>query len=99
MEQKENALHTGVVLKKRHMAVLIGTAVAFDLLSLVPGENILVSIFGQTVIPFVFSRYGINIFSFKGYVPYIAAFIIEVIPGASILPGFTLETIVILYLI
>jgi hypothetical protein len=93
--------HTPVkqkTLRKRDMAVLIAVAVLFDILSLIPGENIFVSIFGQTVIPFVFSRYGINIFSFKNSVPYIVGFIIEAIPGASILPAFTLETLIIIYI-
>jgi hypothetical protein len=85
-------------LRKRDTALLIGTALLFDLLSLIPGENVLVSIFGQSVIPFIFSRYGINVFSFKNSVPYVVGFIVEVIPGASILPAFTLETLIIIYM-
>lgn len=86
------------VLRKRDMALLIAVAVLFDILSLIPGGNVLVSISGQTVIPLLFSRYGINVFSLKRSVPYIAGFIVEIIPGASLLPAFTLETLILIYM-
>lgn len=98
MENKISPQKTPNTLRKRDIAVLITTALVCDLVSLIPGENVIVSVFGQTVIPFIFSKYGINIFSFKRFVPYLIAFVIEMVPGASILPAFTLETIVIIYL-
>ena len=98
MEQKITTQTLPAKLTKRQMVTLICAALFLDFLSLFPGQNVVVSLLGQTTIPFLFSRYGVNIFSFKTSVPYIIAFIIEIIPGASILPGFTLETIIILYL-
>lgn len=98
MEQKISTQNTSTGLTKRQMITLVCTAVVFDFLSLFPGENVVVGLLGQTTIPFLFSRYGVNIFSFKRAIPYFMAFIVEIIPGASILPGFTLETVVIIYL-
>ncbi|MEN9621602.1 MAG: hypothetical protein RLZZ67_36 [Candidatus Parcubacteria bacterium] len=85
-------------LRKRDMAVLLAVAVFFDILSLIPGGIVFVGVVGQMVIPFIFSRYGINVFSLKKSVPYIIGFIVEVVPGARLLPAFTLETLIIIYM-
>lgn len=80
------------------MALLIGVALFFDLLSLIPGANVVVVFVGQTVIAFAFSRCGINIFSVRQSVPYIFASIVEFVPGISFLPAFTVETLIIIFL-
>ncbi len=85
-------------LRKRDMVFLVATAFIFDVISIVPGKNILSALLGQSVIPFIFSRYGINIFSSKRIIPYLMATLVEIVPGASILPAFTIETLCIIWL-
>jgi hypothetical protein len=86
------------VLKKYQIVLLIVVALFFDLLSLIPGANVIVAFVGQAVIAFAFSRCNINIFSVRQSVPYFFASVVEFVPWISFLPAFTLETLIIIFL-
>ncbi len=77
---------------------LIGCALICDTISIVPGMNVVMGIVGQALVPFVFSKYGIHVFSLRRIVPYIGASIIEIVPSLSVIPAFTLETLIIILL-
>lgn len=79
-------------------ALLIGASLVFDVISIVPGFNIASVVVAQTVIPFLFSRRGVNVFSAKKVAPYAIAWLIELFPALSALPALTLETLIIIYL-
>lgn len=85
-------------LRKREIALLIFIALFFDMLSLVPGAYIVADAIAQIIIPLIFSRYDVNVFSYKRFLPYLIATISELIPGINVIPAFTLEVIVIAWL-
>lgn len=74
--------------------LLLAFAVVCDLLSLIPGINILVMIVGQGLIALFFSMHGVSVFSKKRGVTYTAASVVEFIPVLSMLPALTLEVLI-----
>jgi hypothetical protein len=83
---------------KREATVLIVTALVLDLISIVPGIHVSSSVVAQGVIPYLFSRYGVNIFSSRKVIPYIFAWLVELVPALAALPFITLETVIIIYM-
>jgi hypothetical protein len=78
------------------IAVLIFFALIFDLLSLIPIVNDVVVIVGQALMALFFFIHGVNVFSKKNIIQYLAGWVVEAIPAISIFPTFILETIIII---
>jgi hypothetical protein len=76
--------------------VILACAALFDLLSLIPGANEYVAIAGQVVMGGLFYLSGANIFKDTPAVVFIAATILEAIPGVSVVPSFLIEAIAII---
>ncbi len=77
--------------------VLVITAIFFDVLSIVPGLNGITGVAAQTVLPYIFSKHNVNIFTLRRIVPYIGTWIVELIPGISVIPALTIETLYFIY--
>lgn len=74
--------------------MLIPFAVVFDLLSLIPGVNVVVVVIAQFLLALFFRIHKVNVLSKKRLVTFIIATIAEAIPVLSILPALTIETII-----
>lgn len=79
-------------------AALVGIAIFFDILSLIPFVNILTVFIGEGLLAIFFRIEGVSVFSAKKALPYLMGFVAEAIPAISMLPALTVETIVIIYL-
>ena len=74
--------------------LLVCFAIVCDLLSLIPGINVIVVIISQGLIALFFSMHGVSVLSKKRGVTYAAASIVEFIPVISIIPALTLEVLI-----
>jgi hypothetical protein len=85
-------------MSKRYVAGLIIVAAFFDLLSLIPGLNVITTVAGQIVMAGLFRIGGVNVFKDKKAVTYALATLVEIFPQTSFLPLFLVETAAIISL-
>ncbi len=85
-------------IKNSEAAILLLMALIFDVLSLIPGANLVVVIVAQGLIALFFFLHGVNVFSggYKKLVPYLVATLAEAIPFLSMIPMITFETLIII---
>ncbi len=76
-------------------ATMLIFGILFDLLGLIPFVNVAIIFFAQCLFALVFWANGVKILEKKKLVTFLAASVIEVIPLLSMLPGITLEVIII----
>ncbi|MBI5134052.1 MAG: hypothetical protein HZA81_01565 [Candidatus Taylorbacteria bacterium] len=83
---------------KRYAMGLMAVAAFFDLLSLIPGFNVVTAIVGQLLLAGLFRLKGVNVFRYKQAVTYAIATLVEIYPGSSFLPFFLVETLALISL-